>query len=122
MLYEVITQAVNKIYGFIVLGALLSASGPAAAYECTPATGSVPLATQAWNTRCIVFKIGNQGTLLDGIAGETIVSESFNVWSTPACTDMTFMYGGRTDEPYGFDINQISTQENLVVVMRNNFV
>jgi hypothetical protein len=98
----------------LVIAALLLHGTNALAYECTNVPGSNPRLTQAWNQRCLPYYLGNAGTLLDGEERRQLVLQSFRVWSTPPCTDLTFVDFGYTDQDPGFN-PQRKDNQNIVV-------
>lgn len=102
---------------FLVL--LISFAGAQAeAYECTEVPNSNPRLTQAWNQRCVPYYIHTAGTLVDGEARRLLIQQSFQVWESLPCTDITFNDAGYTEQPPGFDPNRRDNQ-NIIVSVEN---
>ena len=97
----------------VLMGGLFIAAR-ADAYLCTAVPNSSPVLSQAWNQRCIPYFISTSGALLDGEARRMLILQSFNVWSTPNCTDINFMDFGYTDQAPGFD-QDADDNQNIVV-------
>lgn len=109
----------------IVLAACVLLSRSAVAFECSPVPQcdagdsncvepSPPVLTQAWNQRCVPFWIRRGDGLFSGETMEDLVERSFAVWSGVACTDMTVLFMGYTDEGQGFDGSKPDEQRNVI--------
>jgi hypothetical protein len=97
----------------LLLAAFLAPSN-AGAYECIDVPNANPRLTQAWNQRCIPYFISNNGSLFDGETRRLLISQSFSVWSTSACTDLAFMDLGYTDQAPGFDERR-DDNKNIII-------
>lgn len=91
---------------------------PAQAYVCTRVTNSVgvlvePAISQVWVNRCIPYYIHRESNLLSGDAVRQLLRESFDVWESETCSDLTFVDGGYTDQNPGFDP---MAEDNLNVI------
>lgn len=75
----------------------------ASAYTCTPVPNSNPALSQVWQQRCLPFWINADSELMQRANIEQIVTQSFAVWSSNDCTDLTFLNAGNTDQLAGFD-------------------
>ncbi len=94
-------------------------SVPVSAFECTPATNpdqpDAPVVfTQAWNQRCIPFRINADSDLLVTARNIEIVRQSFDAWSNETCTDLNLDYFGITRQGRGFDPGS-ADNENVVL-------
>src|SRR5262249_28749402 len=72
--------------------------------------------TQAWNQRCIPYFISRSGSLLSGDERRLLVANSFRQWSSDnnACTDLTFLDAGYTDNLSGFNPTKPDDQQNVI--------
>ncbi|MEM7678925.1 MAG: hypothetical protein AAF449_23345, partial [Myxococcota bacterium] len=94
-----------RAHCFLVLG-LLGTALPiraAVAFECTEVPSADPPLTQVWNQRCLPFWINVDSTFLLEDQNEASVLRSFDQWSNPDCTDLTFNYVGATAQGAEFD-------------------
>ena len=93
---------------------LASPSVQAADFVCTAVPPSSdadrPPLTQVWNQRCIPYWITDNGGFLLEPEFETLVQESFEVWSNPTCNDLNFRYTGATSQGAEFDPDSSSNQ------------
>jgi hypothetical protein len=117
---------------------LLSAAGAASAYErtktcdsygtysCDDGESPKPI---AWPMRCIQYKVNELGSShfqssQDGTIGprlRDIVTESFETWNAPSCTDFTFVSDGLTDVSAVRYRKDAGWQDNInLVVWRDN--
>ncbi len=91
-----------------------------APFVCAPApetrTEDGTVFTQVWtdSNRCIPFFIQQGAPFLDG--DTQWVTESFEQWSQPSCTDLEFFFAGLTDEGIGFDVRS-DRNRNVVTVI-----
>jgi MYXO-CTERM domain-containing protein len=105
---------VRKLAVLALLAASLAVAPRADAYLCTAVPNSNPILSQAWNQRCIPYFISTNGSLLDGEPRRQLLLQSFRVWTTPACTDLSFMDFGYTEQAPGFNPNSDDNQ-NIVI-------
>lgn len=95
---------------------LLAVPSAASAYLCTAASNKGAPLTQAWNQRCIPYKIDRRGTLFGGDERRALIAQSFAVWSGNACTDLEFLDAGYTDAGAGFDATRPASNTNVIMV------
>lgn len=97
------------------------------AYFCTravcdprDASCTEPRPSQAWAQRCIPFYVSSEGSMLDGTEGEQLVIQSFGVWSGEDCTDLEFVYRGRTTEAEAWDPNNPGENKNVIASIESS--
>lgn len=88
----------------------------ASAFECIPVRGTN--LTQAWTQRCIPYWIDAFSPDLLEDETEALIRDSFDVWASPACTDLSFVFAGPTFERAGFDVRS-DRNRNVVMVTRS---
>jgi len=99
----------------------LAAAGPAAAFVRSTTDANSPTAGKClwWNTKAVTYRLNTSGFAGSACAQGpgTLARASFPAWSTPACTDFSFVDGGDTaTTAIGF--NQGGSNENTVVVRK----
>jgi MYXO-CTERM domain-containing protein len=106
---------------------LATAAAPAYAYFCTlavcdarDAACTSPRPTQAWQVRTIPFYVSESGTLFDGTAGEQLVIQSFAQWSGNDCTDLEFLFMGRTTDREAWNPNDIADNKNVIASVEDS--
>lgn len=98
---------------FALLAALI-APREAGAWVCTKVKDSSPPVSLVWQSRCIPYAISRAGTILTGTERRQLIAQSFSVWSSSACTDLSFLDVGYTDETGHFDEDHPEDQLNVV--------
>lgn len=110
------------------LGLLLLSPNHSSAFECLPTNTCVnpqaecgtpdnPLITQGWNQRCIPFWIRAEDPLLNTQEHEAMIMRVFETWSSNlrACTDLSLIFAGYTEQSAEGIGNNPRTQRNIVM-------
>jgi len=93
---------------------LCAVPAPAFAFFCTRADTEASSPTQVWMSRCIPYYVSHSGVNFDSEERIRLIAQSFAVWSSPACTDITFRDRGRTLQDDAFDVDHPEVNQNVI--------
>lgn len=95
---------------------LALAPAHAFAFTCTAVPSAEPALSQVWQQRCLPFWINPDSALMAAENIPQLVDQSFDQWSSNACTDLSFEYYGETDQLGQFDPSRCDNKNVIAAV------